>query len=171
MKRLCIGFLLLVLASGLEARGLKAEKKPLFELGAKASAFMGEEDFQAGIGVEAVINPVSMFGFRYEMLDTRFGGGLVSIGILNISSLDALVYLPMAGMEPYIHAGAGVSTAFGSGSSVWIFSIRAGMGFNYRINKSMKIFGEPGILIDRLPGVGTTTTFRLSAGVRYGLIK
>jgi hypothetical protein len=171
MKKLFTVVLLLTLVSILEARGPKTEKKPLFELSAKASAFMGEEDFQAGIGVEAVINPVSMFGFRYEMLDARFGSGLVSIGILNISSLDALVYLPMAGMEPYIHAGLGVSTAFGSGSSVWIFSVRGGMGLNYRINKSMKIFGEPGILIDRLPGVGTTTTFRLSVGVRYGLIK
>lgn len=171
MKRLCIGFLLLFLAAGLQARGPKAEKKSLFELGAKASAFMGEEDFQAGIGVEAVINPSSMFGIRYELFDARFGGGLVTIGILNVSSLDAIVYLPMAGMEPYIHAGAGISTTFGEGSSIWIYGVRAGMGLSYRLNKNMKIFGEPGILIDRFPGVGTTTTFRLSAGVRIGLIK
>jgi len=171
MKKILLIVLLFVLATGPEARGPKAEKKPLFELGAKASAFMGEEDFLAGIGLEAVVNPVSMFGFRYELLDARFGSGLVSICILDISSLDALVYLPMVGMEPYIHAGLGISTTFGSDFSVWIFSVRAGMGLNYRINKNFKIFGEPGILIDRLPGSGTTTTFRLSAGVRFGLIK
>jgi hypothetical protein len=171
MKKMFTLVLLLTFAAGLEARGFKAEKKSLFDIGAKASAFMGEEDFQAGVGLEAVINPASMFGFRYELLDARFGGGAVSIGILNISSLDALVYLPMAGVEPYVHAGLGVSTVFGSGSSVWIYSVRGGMGFNYRINKSVKIFGEPGILIDRLPVVGTITTFRLSAGVRFGLIK
>jgi hypothetical protein len=171
MKKLFTLTLLLTLAAGPEARSPKAEKKPLLELGGKASVFTGENNLTAGIGIEAVINPVNLLGFRYELLDARFGNGLVTIGILDISSLDALVYLPMAGMEPYIHAGVGVSTAFGSGSSVWIFNVRGGLGVNYRINKNLKVFGEPGILINRLPGAGTTTTFRLSLGVRLGLIK
>jgi hypothetical protein len=171
MKKTLSMVLLFACVAILDARSLKAEKKPLFELGAKANAFLGEDDLRAGIGFEAVINPASVFGFRYELLDARFGGGAVSVNILNVSSLDALFYLPMAGMEPYVHAGIGVSTTFGAGSSAWIFSVRGGMGLNYRINKSVKIFGEPGILIDRLPVVGTITTFRLSAGVRFGLIK
>jgi hypothetical protein len=171
MKKMVAVVLLLAGAVGLEARGVKAPKRSWFELGGKASAFMGEEDFQAGIGAEALVNPSAMLGIRYELFDVRFGGGLVSFNLLEISSLDALIYLPMTGIEPYLHAGMGISAAFGSGSSAWAFNFRGGMGFDYRLNKNLKIFAEPGIIINRIPGAGTSTTFRLSAGARFGLIK
>lgn len=171
MKRLCIGFLLFLLAAGLDGRAAKPPKKSWFELGAKASAFLSEEDFQAGIGVEAIANPSAAFGIRYELLDVRFGGGLVSAGLLEISSLDAFCYLPMAGIEPYIHAGFGISAAFGSGSSAWTFGLRGGMGFNYSLSKKLKLFGEPGIIIRRLPEAGTSTVFRFSAGARLGMTR
>jgi hypothetical protein len=171
MKKLFTLILLLALFVGLEARGPKAAKKPWLEFGGKANIFLGEDDVMTGVGEEAVINPFKFIGLRYELLDLRFGGGLVRVAVLDISSLDALIYLPMAGVEPYIHAGLGVSASFGSGSSFWIFSVRGGMGVSYALNKKINVFAEPGILIDRQPETGTTTTFRLSLGARIGLVK
>jgi hypothetical protein len=171
MKKIIFIALLLVLGIRLEAKGLRAAKKPWLEFGGKANVFLGGDDVLAGWGEEAVINPFKFIGLRYELLDVRFGGGLVRVAALDISSLDALIYLPMTGVEPYIHAGLGVSASFGSGSSFWIFSLRGGMGVNFTLNKKINVFAEPGILIDRRPEPGTKTTFRLSLGARIGLVK
>lgn len=171
MKTIITITLLLVLGIGLEAKGLRAAKKPWLEIGGKANVFLGEDDVRAGVGAEAVINPFKFIGLRYELLDVRFGGGLVRVAVLDISSLDALIYLPMAGVEPYVHAGLGVSASFGSGSPLWIFSVRGGMGVNFTLNKKINVFAEPGILIDRQPEAGTKTTFCLSLGARFGLVK
>lgn len=168
MKKLFIILMLLFFISSVEAKKIKGSKKSLIEIGPKACLYIGE-DVQFGIGCETVFNPIRNFGLRYELTEIRFGS--TTFYLNHRGSLDALIYIPMRGMQPYIHTGFGFTvrdteTPAGTQTN---FSIRAGMGLNYTVNRGTDIFIEPGIIISG--NGGTDAVFRLSFGGRFGILR
>ena len=167
MKRFFVILGLLVFVTTLSAKGLKS--RPLIEGGPKASLYIGSVAF--GIGSEVVVNPLKNMGFRFNLAEIHFNDG--TRFTLNQGSLDALLYIPMQELQPYIHAGLGLTANGGT-----TFSISGGMGLNFTMNRGTDVFVEPGIIItsisvDGVDGDGDNTDvqFRLSAGARFGLIK
>lgn len=165
MKKFCIILTLLVCVSALHAR---RAKHPLIEIGPKANLYIGD-DIRFGIGTEIVCNPLKFVGFRTEVIEVSFGD-YTNFYMNAGGSLDALIYIPMRGIEPYVHAGFGFSV-YSNGGSVTTFAIRAGMGLNYAVNRRTMLFVEPGIIIVDSGVGGTDAIFRLSFGGRFGLLK
>jgi len=172
MIRAYILSLLMVLVTTSEAKAPAHSKKPLVEVGGKVNLFLSNAT-AVGLGAEVVVNPFRRLGLRYEFFDVRYQDPVVTVSLLSSTSsnLDALIYLPMPGIEPYIHAGIGLSASFGGGSSQWIYGFRCGMGLNYSLTKRSDFFAETGVLFNDATGVDAATAFRLSAGVRLGLMK
>jgi len=106
-------------------------------------------------------------GFRFSGTELSFGN--YTQFYLNFgSSLDALIYFPMRGMQPYVHAGFGFNM-IGNGGSVTVFSIRGGLGLTYPWSRATNFFVEPGVIIT--DNGDTDVTFRLSVGGRFGVLK
>jgi len=165
MKKFFAIFAILLSVSILDA---KRAKHPLIEIGPKGSLYISSVRF--GIGVEVVCNPLRAVGFRTELIEVSFGD-YTEFYMNAGGSLDALIYIPMRGIEPYIHTGFGFSVISNGGTNT-TFSIRAGMGLNYAFNKQTILFVEPGIIIlDSGAGGGTDAIFRLSFGGRFGLLR
>ncbi len=164
MKKFLIILVILLSVSAVEARRIK---HPLIEIGPKASLYISSVRF--GIGAEVVCNPLKVVGFRTELIEVSFGD-YTNFYMNAGGSLDALIYIPMRGIEPYIHTGFGFNV-LSNGGSVTTFAIRAGMGLNYAVNRGTVLFVEPGIIIVDSGVGGTDAIFRLSFGGRFGLLK
>jgi len=160
MKKLLV-VLLLVLC--LSAAYAKRYKRPLVELGPKASLYIGSVNF--GIGADVVINPLKNIGFRLDVTEVIFGDATV-FSLNRGASLDAFIYIPMKGVQPYAFVGFGLSANGGT-----IFLIRGGMGFDFVMNKKLKLFAEPGIIFTSVSNGASDTdvTFRVSGGARFGI--
>jgi hypothetical protein len=148
--------------------------RPLVELEPKANLYIGSVRF--GLGCDVIVNPLKTIGFRFSGTELSFGDDYTQFYInftyLN-SSLDALFYFPMRGMQPYVHAGIGFlmldTEAGGSNTS---FTLRGGLGLNYPWSSKAKLFVEPGVIITDLGEYSDTDViFRLSAGARFGILK
>jgi len=166
MKKVVLILIFLVAVSSLQGK-VKASR-PLIELGPKGTLYLAEgpdNDVRFGIGAEIVINPVRNIGLRMDITELSFGE--YTLFYLNQGmSLDALIYFPMSGMQPYFHTGFGFTTV-SNGETTTYYSIRAGMGFNFRMRGGMDLFLEPGIII---AGNGDTDLiFRTSFGARFGM--
>jgi len=168
MKRIIVACLLLLAFVSVEAKGTKRATRPLLEIGPKASLYLGE-DIQFGMGAEVIANPLRNFGVRFDITEIRFGNATQFY--LNYgSSIDALIYIPMRGIDPYVHAGVGFMFVDnpGPGSPSTLFSLRFGMGFLYALNPKTNLMIEPGILI--IDAGETDAVFRLSCGGRFNVL-
>ncbi len=149
------------------AQSRKSTKRPLIELGPKASLYIGSLNF--GVGAELLVNPASNFGLRFDLTELRFGDDdtRFSFNMRDIS-MDAILYLPMEGIKPYAFVGVGLVTQ--NNTSV---DFRGGLGFNYSVTRTTDLFIEPGAIITYSSyGDGSTDIwFRLSLGGRFALIK
>jgi hypothetical protein len=165
MKRLFIILLILFAVASMQAKVYKSVRPSLIEIGPKGSLYISSVRF--GIGAEVLFNPMPTFGIRVDATEVSFGNGTVFY-LNHGGSLDALIYIPMRGMQPYVHTGFGFSV-ISNGGSATLFSIRAGLGLNYPMARNAKLFIEPGIII--YGNGGTDVMFRLSMGGRFGLLR
>ena len=163
MKKL---FIILVMFSFVSSVYAKIPKRSLIEIGPKANIYI-DEDVQFGIGVESVFNPLKSFGVRLNLIEVRFDRTTFSFN--REGSLDALIYIPIRGMQSYIYSGFDLKMHETGAGSKTDFSIRAGLGLSYQLNNITNLFIEPGIIIK---GNGATNAiFRLSFGGRFGIIR
>lgn len=161
MKKLSIIFVILFLVSSLNAN---IPKRSLIEIGPKASLYI-DNDTQFSIGVESVFNPLKSFGIRLDLAEVIFNR--TKFYFNREGSMDALIYIPIRGMQSYIHSGLGLKIHETRAGTKTDYSIRAGLGLNYTLNRRTDLFVEPGIIIE---GNGETNTiFRLSFGARFGI--
>lgn len=165
-KYLIVLAVVFLVASSANARMVRRGRRSLIELGPKASLYIGD-DTNFGIGLETIFNPVGGFGLRLNLAELIFDNTTLYLNFNE--SLDALFYYPMSGLDTYFHAGFGlISFDTGQGSTT-IYSIRGGIGFNHRLNRTYDLFVEPGLIIT---GNGNSdVVFRLSAGVKFGVLK
>jgi len=170
MKKLFLILTILLIVSSVDAKILKRTKKPLVEIGPKASLYIGSVRF--GFGAEVVFNPLKNIGFRMDLTELSFGD-YTQFHLNYVGSFDALITIPMRGlrsMQPYLHCGFGFNV-LGNEETTTTFSIRAGMGINYPWSRTTDLFIEPGIIIYD-PGPGDSETiFRLSVGGRFGILR
>lgn len=163
MKKMMVLVLLLCVLGVADA---KVVKRPLIEMGPKATFYIGD-DFNFGIGGEVVVNPLKGVGFRLDLMElifdpTRF---YLNYG----SSLDGFYYFPMQKMQAYVLVGFGLMTHDTPVGSQTFFSIRAGGGLNYPLNAKTTLFGEPTLII---AGNGDTdVSVRISLGARFRILK
>lgn len=171
MKKLFLILVILLFIASADAAILKRSKRPLVEIGPKASLYIGSVRF--GIGAEIAFNPLKNVGFRMDFTELSFGD-YTQLHLNYIGSFDALIYIPMRGLRginPYLHTGFGLNMVDTDAGSETALSLRAGMGITYPWSKTTDLFIEPGIIIAD-PGAGDTeTTFRLSFGGRFGILK
>jgi hypothetical protein len=167
MKKFVVLLILLVAVSSLQAKVTRSSRA-LVEIGPKGTLYLAEgpgNDVRFGLGAEIVVNPVRNIGIRMDITELSFGE--YTLFYINQGmSLDALIYFPMKGMQPYFHTGFGFTTR-SNGESVTFYSIRAGLGFNFRMKGGTDLFVEPGI---NITGNGDTDlVFRTSFGARFGM--
>ncbi len=168
MKKFVVLLTLLVAVSSLEAKVTRSSRA-LLEIGPKGTLYLAvgpDNDVRFGIGAEIVVNPVRNIGIRLDITELSFGE--YTLFYINQGmSLDALIYFPMKGMQPYFHTGFGFTTLSDDGFSSTYYSIRAGMGFNFSMKGGTDLFLEPGI---NITGNGETDlVFRTSFGARFGM--
>jgi len=167
MKKILLILTVLLTVSSAEAQ---IRKRPLVEFGPKASLYLGDLT-RFGIGADILFNPFRNLAVRFGVTEISFGDGgtrfTLNQGYWYYGGhLDALIYLPMRGMQPYIHAGFGL-TADGDAS----FLMSGGMGFDYSYARGANLFLEPGIIIID-PGYGDSEfIFRLTFGAKFGLFR
>lgn len=155
--------LILVVWPGEAAR---LPKRPLIELGPKASLYIGSVRF--GLGAEMVVNPLRSLGLRMDLAELSFGDGGTRF-YFNRLALDALIYIPVRGMKPYGFLGFGLSA-----NGATNLEFRGGLGLNYAVARGTDLFIEPGVIIhysDAGAESNTDATFRLSLGARFGVLK
>ena len=163
-------FILLLLFSAFiigEAQTRKSAKRPIIELGPKASLYIGSLRF--GFGAELVVNPVRSLGLRFDLTELSFGEDdtRFSFNLRNMS-VDAIMYLPMRDITPYAFLGLGLSAT----EYTTRVEFRGGLGFNYSITRGTDLFLEPSAIISHDSYAEVTDVwFRLSAGGRFGLIR
>lgn len=168
MKKIIIIAAILLLVVAAEA------KRSLVEIEPKANLYIGSVRF--GIGCDVIFNPLRTVGFRLGVTELSFGDDYTQfyLNFMNLnSSLDALIYFPMRGMQPYAHAGLGfLMLDTDPGGSNTFFTIRGGLGLNYPWSRGSNFFVEPGVIITDLGEFSDTDViFRLSVGARFGLLK
>lgn len=167
MKKVFIILLLLSLVIFGEAQTRKSAKRPLIELGPKASLYIGSLRF--GFGAELLVNPLRNVGLRFDLTELSFGEDdtRFSFNLRNIS-VDGIIYLQMQDITPYSFLGLGLA----ANENTTRVEVRSGLGFNYSITRGTDIFLEPGVVIthDSYAEV-TDVWFRLSVGGRFGLIR
>ena len=171
MKKFVVLLILLVAVSSLQAKVTRSSRA-LLEIGPKGSLYLlegSDDDVRFGIGAEIVVNPLRNIGLRMDITELSFGEYTLfylNQGFYRGMTLDALIYFPMSGMQPYFHTGFGFST-WSNGESHTDYSIRAGMGFIFNMRGGTDLFLEPGIIIT---GNGDTDViFRTSFGARFGM--
>lgn len=168
MKKIMIITAILLLVVAAEA------KRSLVEIEPKASLYIGSVRF--GIGCDAIFNPMKTIGFRFGLTELSFGDDYTQfyLNFMNLnSSLDALIYFPMRGMQPYVHTGIGfLMIDTDPGGSNTFFTLRGGLGLNYPWSRGANLFVEPGVIITDLGELSDTdVVFRLSVGARFGILK
>ena len=164
MKKLIfLALLLLVIWPGEAAR---LPRKPLIELGPKASLYIGSVRF--GLGAEMVINPMRSFGLRMDLAEVSFGDGDTQFYLnLRSLSLDAMIYIPAGNIHPYGYFG------FGIGADGYTnLHGRGGLGLGLSVTRGGELYMEPGVIID-FSNAGevdrTDVWFRFSMGARFGV--
>jgi len=171
MKKIVLVITLVCLLAPLYAR---AVKRPLIEIGPKSNLYIGD-NVRIGFGAEILLSPMRGLSLRTEVVELAFGADLFmednTVFSLNYgSSIDGLIYIPMRSVLPYVHAGMGFRLM-----EDWTqLSIRAGMGFNYPVQRNIDVFLEPGLIIflnDIGPYDDTDVVFRLSFGGRFPILK
>ncbi len=168
MKKFVVLLIFLVAVSSLQAKVTRSSRA-LLEIGPKGTLYLAEgpeNDVRFGIGAEIVVNPMRNIGLRLDITELSFGE--YTLFYINQGmSLDALIYFPMKGMQPYFHTGFGFITRSDDGFSSTYYSIRAGMGFNFSMKGGTDLFLEPGI---NITGNGETDlVFRTAFGARFGM--
>jgi len=162
MKKILIITAVLLLVVAAEAKSYRS----LVEIEPKASLYIGSVRF--GLGCDVVFNPLRTVGFRLGVTELSFGD-YTQFYLNHSTSLDALIYFPMSGMQPYVHTGFGFNMIDVGGGSSTFFSIRGGLGLSYPWSRGSNLFVEPGVIIS---GNGETDVwFRLSVGARFGVLK
>ncbi|MGB3479764.1 MAG: hypothetical protein WBB67_11465 [bacterium] len=170
MKKILIVIAILMFVVAADAKRYRS----LVEVEPKASLYIGSVRF--GLGCDVIFNPLKTVGFRFSGTELSFGDNSTQFGLnfsfLN-SSLDALIYFPMRGMQPYVHTGIGFLVLdTDPGGSNTFFTIRGGLGLTYPWNRGSNLFVEPGVIITDPGDWGDTDViFRLSVGGRFGLLK
>jgi hypothetical protein len=163
MKKLPIILMLLFIVSSVEA---KTTDRSLIEIGPKASIYIND-GVQFGIGIEAVVNPLRIVGFRFDLTEILFDP--TTFYFNREGSLDAFVYIPLRNIQLYIHSGIGLKIHETGAGTQTDYSIRGGLGLNYPLNSKTCVFVEPGIIFS---GNGDSdVSFRVSAGARFGIIR
>jgi hypothetical protein len=170
MKKILIIAAILLLVAAADAKSYRS----LVEVEPKASLYIGSVRF--GIGCDFIFNPLKTLGFRFSGAELSFGNDVTQL-YLNFpyltSSLDALIYFPMRGMQPYVHTGLGLLVLdTDPGGSNTFFTIRGGLGLTYPWSGGTNFFVEPGVIITDLGEFSDTDViFRLSVGARFGILK
>jgi hypothetical protein len=174
MKKL-VGLLFIICVFSLaEAKISKKYKRPMLQVAPRMSLYIN--DFYAdgtafGLGGDIIINPLRSIGFRLGMSELRFNGGTAftinSQSNNFIPRLDALIYIPMHGAQPFAHFGFGLSTS----EYLTLVAVGGGMGVDYYAQKSFAFTVDPGIYILSASNGGSQTevTFRLNAGIKFGI--
>ena len=156
-------FILLILCVAVigQAQTRRAAKRPMIELGPKASLYLGSLRF--GIGAELLVNPLRNLGLRFDIAELSFGEDETRFAFnLRDFSMDGIIYIPMQGIKPYAFLGLGLSAREVRTN----FQFRGGLGFNYSVTRKTDIFVEPGAVIDYSSSGDDSNTdiwFRLSA--------
>lgn len=166
MKKIFIVLAMLFFVSSVNARVLRSARRPLIEVGPKTSLYISK-DFQIGIGVETVFNPLKSLGIRLDLTEVRFGS--TTFYLNQEGSLDALFYYPMKGRQTYFYSGFGIKTHDTGAGSKTHFSIRGGLGLNHPLNPKVDLFVEPGIIISS--NGDNDVMVRLSVGGRFGILR
>jgi hypothetical protein len=168
MKKATILLLLLLFVTLGGAAIRRSPKRPLIELGPKASIYIGS--VRGGFGAELIANPLRNFGLRMDLTELSFGdGGTEFYFNLRSLSLDGMIYMPVAGLRPYAFVGFGLGA---NGRTNLAF--RGGMGFNYSVTRSTDVFIEPGMIVTYVDDGGEDVTdvwFRFSMGGRFGILR
>ena len=165
-KVIIILFLLSVFIIG-EAQTRKSAKRPIIELGPKASLYIGSLRF--GFGAELLVNPLRNLGLRFDLTEVSFGDDNTRFSFnLRDISVDGVLYMQMQEITPYAFIGFGLA----ANENTTNVAFRGGLGFNYSITRSTDIFVEPGAIITyNSYAEDTDIWFRLSLGGRFGLIR
>lgn len=162
MKKILITLMLLFIVSSVDAKTIE---RSLIEIGPKASLYIND-GVQFGIGVEAVVNPFRIVGFRFDLTEILFDP--TTFYFNREGSLDAFVYIPLRNIQLYVYSGIGLKIHETGAGTQTRYSIRGGLGLNYPLNPKTCLFVEPGIIF---AGNGDTdVSFRVSAGARFGII-
>jgi len=168
MKKLTILILLFVLIGTGNAAIRRSLRRPLIEVGPKASLYIGS--VRGGFGAEFIVNPIRNFGLRMDLAELSFGDGATEFFFnLRSLSLDGMIYLPVSGIRPYAFLGFGIGA---DGHTDMAF--RGGLGFNYSVTRSTDLFMEPGMMIfynSSRDGDETDVWFRFSMGGRFGILR
>ena len=162
MKKLSALIVILVIVVFADAKLLK---KPLIEIGPKATIYIND-DVNFGVGIEAVINPINRVGFRLNLTEVTFDP--TTFYFNREGSLDGFFYIPMQKLQLYIHSGVGLKTHETGVGTQTNYSIRGGLGLNYVLNSGTALFAEPAVIVS---GNGDAdVSFRVSAGGRFSII-
>jgi hypothetical protein len=168
MKKLTILILLVLLVGVSHAAIRRSLKRPLIEIGPKASLYIGS--VRGGFGAEFIVNPLRNFGLRMDLAELSFGDGPTEFYFnLRSLSLDGMLYMPVSGIRPYAFLGFGIGA---DGNTDLQF--RGGLGFNYSVTRSTDLFMEPGMMIIYNGGRDDDNTdvwFRFSMGGRFGILR
>ncbi len=165
-------FMLLAILLFVSTADGKTRKNPLIEIAPRASIYISEDN-AFGIGADVLFHPLRNVGFRVEGAELLFNNGTyfsINHGLLNtLPKIDALIYIPMREMHPYIHAGFGLTTGEGFTS----LALGGGMGFDFLIRRGTVLFIEPGIyILSFSDGISDTDLmFRLTFGAKFELIR
>ena len=164
MKKLLI---ILVLFAAVSLVGARTTSRPLIQIGPKATLYMDHE-YQFGIGMEAVVNPLRCVGFRLDFAEIIFDP--TTFHLNREGSLDAFIYLPLRNLafQLYFHSGIALRVYETGTGTEKRYSIRGGVGLNYPLNPKTHLFVEPGIIF--IGNGETDIPLRLSAGARFGII-
>ena len=164
MKKLPIILGLFFIISSVEAKSIE---RSLIQIGPKATLYMDHE-YQFGIGMEAVVNPLRCVGFRLDLAEIIFDP--TTFHLNREGSLDAFIYLPLRNLafQLYFHSGIALRVYETGTGTEKRYSIRGGVGLNYPLNPKTHLFVEPGIIF--IGNGETDIPLRLSAGARFGII-
>jgi hypothetical protein len=169
MKKTLIVLLILCTVVLGQAQTRRLAKRPIVELGPKASLYLGSLRF--GIGAELLVNPLRNFGLRFDLAELSFGEDDTRFSFnLRELSMDGIIYIPMQGIKPYAFLGLGLA----ANEDNTRFQFRGGLGFNYSVTRRTDIFVEPGAIITHYSSGDYSNTdiwFRLSVGGRFGIIR
>ena len=166
---------------------LSVNLKPKLEIAPRTSLYLGEGNLfygtNLGLGADVVFNPTNNVGIRFNVIEAISGNNavfLLNSRLLNSvdsrlynsgSILDLLFYMTIGGLKSYINAGLGIHTHHGR----TYFALETGIGLQHYMGGGKTLFLEPNLVIGYVGysdyGYNTDFAFRLSAGLRFPVIK